>query len=66
MKEEKVMRKMRVIAMLMAAVLAVAGLSGCGENQASGESSVAESISSAGTEQENQTGEVSAVDTSEK
>lgn len=60
------MRKMRVIAMLMAAVLAVAGLSGCGENQASGESSVAESISSAGTEQENQTGEVSAVDTSEK
>lgn len=37
-----------------------------GENQASGESSVAESISSAGTEQENQTGEVSAVDTSEK
>ena len=60
------MRKMRVTAMLMAAVLTVAGLSGCGGNQASGESSAAESISSAGTEQENQTGEVSAVDTSEK
>lgn len=60
------MKKKCMVAMLMAAALTVSGLWGCGSVQDSGKDPVSESVAEAGIEQENQAGESSAVDTSEK
>ena len=60
------MKKKCMVAMLTAAALAVSGLWGCGSVQDSGEDPVSESVAESGTEQENQAGESSAIDTSEK
>lgn len=60
------MKKKCMVAMLAAAALTVSGLWGCGSVQDSGEDPVSESVAESGTEQENQAGESSAVDTSEK
>ena len=60
------MKKKCMVALLAAAALTVSGLWGCGSVQDSGKDPVSESVAEAGTEQENQAGESSAVDTSEK
>lgn len=60
------MKKKCLVAMLTAAALTVSGLWGCGSVQDSGEDPVSESVAESGTEQENQAGESSVVDTSEK
>ena len=60
------MKKKCMDAVLAAAALTVSGLWGCGSVQDSGKDPVSESVAEAGTEQENQAGESSAVDTSEK